>query len=131
MRIITILLFLLFPVVAAAQNPNMQNVDVEKMMQKMQEMQQCMAKVDQDELRKLQQEAREMEAEFRVLCKQGERDKVQKEAIKFSKKMMTNPAMKKMKECGEITKGLVPEGAKEDKDEYFDPSKGHVCDDMN
>jgi hypothetical protein len=128
---IGMMLFLLFPVVAAAQNPNMQNIDMEKMMQAVQEMQQCMAKVDQGELKKLEQETEEMEAEFRTLCEQGKRDKAQNEAIKFSKKLMTNPTLMQMKECAEITKGFVPEGAMEGDDEIFDPSKDHVCDDMN
>ena len=131
MRIVAIMLFLLFPGVAAAQNPNMQDVDMGKMMQAVQEMQQCMVKVDQRELRKLEQETKEMEAEFRALCGQGERDKAQKEAIRFSKKMMMNPTLMQMKECGEITKGFVPEGAMEEQDETFDSSKDHVCDDMN
>ncbi len=131
MRIVAIMLFLLFPAVAAAQSPNMQGVDMGKMMQAMQEMQQCMVKVDQGELRKLEQETKEKEAEFRALCEKGERDKAQEEAIKFSKKMMANPALVQMKECGEITKDFVPEGAMEEQDETFDPSKDHVCDDMN
>jgi len=130
MRIIVILLFLMLPVIAAAQNPNMQDIDMEKMMQAMQEMQQCMTRVDQGELRKLEKETEGMEAELRSLCEQGKRDKAQEEAITFSKKMIKNPTLIQMKECGEIIKDFVPEGTMEE-DEIFDPSKGHVCDDMN
>lgn len=132
MKSIVMLLCLLFPVAAAAQNPNMQGVDMQKLMQAMQEMQQCMAKVDKEELRKLEQESDEMEMELRKLCEEGKRDKAQDKAIKYSKKIMKNPALVQMKECGEITKGLMPEGSMPEQEEEFDfdPSKGHVCDDM-
>ena len=126
------LLCVLFPVAAAAQNqnPNMQGMDMGKLMQAMEEMQQCMAKVDQEELRKLEAEGEEMERELRKLCEQGNRDKAQKEAIKYSKKMMKNPALVQMKECTEITKGLMPEGSMPEEEDFgFDPSRdGHVCD---
>ena len=63
-----------------------------------------------------------------------QKKKAQKKAIAFSKEMMKNPALVQMKKCGEMTKGLVPEGSMpqmEEEDFGFDPSKGHVCDDMN
>ena len=130
MKIIVAVLCLLFPVAAVAQNPNMQGVDMGKMMQMMQEMQQCMEKVDQEELRKLEQESEEMEAELKALCEKGKRKKAQNKAIKYSKKMMKNPALVQMKKCGEITKGLVPEGSSPSKsfEDEFDFSNKHVCD---
>ena len=130
MKSIAILLFMLFPVVAAAQDQN----DMAKMMQALQEMQQCMAKVDQEELRKFEQESEKMETKLKTLCGQGNRDEAQNVAIKFGKKMMTNPALVQMKECGEMAQGFVPEGAMggaEGMDEIFDPSKSHVCDNMD
>ena len=131
MKVLVTLLCLLFPVAAAAQSPNMQGVDMNKLMQAMQEMQECMAKVDQGELQKLEAEGEEFSREIEELCKQGKRDKAQKKAIKYSKQIMKNPALKQMKECGEITKGLMPEGSMPEQEEYgFDPSDGHVCDDM-
>lgn len=129
MRIFVTILCLLFPVTAAAQNPNMEGVDMGKMMQLMQEMQQCMAKVDQAELRKLEAESEKMSEELKALCEKGKRDKAQKKAIKYSKKMMKNPALVQMQKCGEITKGLIPQGAEQPSlQEEFDFSNKHVCD---
>jgi protein tyrosine phosphatase (PTP) superfamily phosphohydrolase (DUF442 family) len=127
MKSFIIMLFMLFPVVATAQNQN----DMGKMMQALQEMQQCMAQVDQEELRKFEQESEKMEANVRALCAQGKRDQAQNEAIKFGEKMMTNPTLIQMKECGEKAKGLVPEGTIEGRDDAFDPSESHVCDNIN
>lgn len=127
MKSIFIMLFVLFPVVAAAQNQN----DMGKMMQALQEMQQCMAKVDQEELRKVEQESEKMEANVRALCAQGKRDQAQNEAIKFGKKIMKNPTLIQMKVCGEKAKGFVPEGTIEGMDGTFDTSESHVCDNMN
>lgn len=129
-KIIVIALCFLFPVAVAAQNqnPNMQGKDMEKLMQAMQ---QCMEKVDQEELRKLEEEGEKFEREIRELCAQGKRDKAQKQAIRYSKMMKKNPTLIQMKECGEIAKGLMPEGSMPEQEEFdFDPSKEHVCDDM-
>lgn len=130
MKIVVTVLCLLFPCVAAAQNPNMQGMDMGKLMQAMQEMQQCMAKVDRGELQKLEAEGEEFSREIEELCKQGKRDKAQKKAIKYSKQIMKNPALKQMKKCTEITKDLMPEGSSGADESFdFDPDRdGHVCD---
>ena len=51
-----------------------------------------------------------------------------KKAIAYGKEMMKNPALKQMKECGEITRGLVPEESMPSMEDDFDFSDGHVCD---
>jgi hypothetical protein len=128
MKTIVTILFLLLPVAASAQNQDMNGVDMGQMMMLMQEMQECMAKVDQAELEALEQRSEEMDAEITALCEQGKRDEAQKKAIAYGKEMMKNPALKQMKECGEITKDLVPEESMSSMEDDFDFSDGHVCD---
>ncbi|MCL7488677.1 MAG: hypothetical protein M8357_10960 [Desulfobulbaceae bacterium] len=128
MKTIVTIFFLLLPVAASAQNQGMNGVDMGQMMMLMQEMQECMAKVDQAELEALEQRSEEMEAEITALCDQGKRDAAQKKAIAYGKEMMKNPAMIQMKECGEITRGLVPEESMPSMEDDFDFSDGHVCD---
>ena len=128
MKTITIILFLIFPVVATAQDQAMGGGDMGGMMQMMQEMQQCMAKVDQSELETLEQESEKIGNEIETLCQQGKRKKAQKKAIAYGKKVMKNPAMVQMEKCGEITKGLLPESATSSFEEEFDYSDHHVCD---
>jgi hypothetical protein len=130
MRIIVGILFLLAPVVASAQNnQNMNEAGLQNMMQLMQEMQVCMEKVDQSALEGLEKRSEEMEAEIKSLCEQGNNKKAQKKAIAYSKEMMDNPALKQMRKCGEITKGLLPEGSipSTSFEDEFDFSKGDVC----
>lgn len=91
MKVIVSVFCLLFPVVAAAQNQGMNGVDMQVMMQKMQEMQQCMAKIDQNELEALGEESEKFEQELNELCANGERDKAQKKAMAYSKQMMKKP----------------------------------------
>lgn len=127
MRTIIVILFLVFPVTIAAQNAQMQSADMQKMMQKMQ---QCMAKVDQAELEKLEQDGKKFETTLKKLCKEGKRNKAQKMAITFSKQTKKNPALVQMKKCAEISKKMIPAGVMPEEEEKFDPSKGHVCDDI-
>lgn len=131
MKVFVTILFFLFPVVAAAQNhPGMNEADLQNMMQRMQQMQECMEKIDPAEMKALEQRGDEFEAELNTLCAQGKRDEAQKKAIAYGKEMMENPAIKQMKECGELTRGMLPPDQQEsfDSDFDFDFSKRHVCD---
>lgn len=123
------LIFVVIAFIPVAQGQGMNEGDMQNIMKAMQKVQECMAKVDQSDLAALEQRGEEMEAEIKALCDQGKRDKAQKKAIAFSKEMMKNPALQQMKKCGEISKGMLPEGSvPEMEDDEFDPSKGHVCD---
>ena len=90
---------------AVAQNyPGMNAVD----MQKLQEMQSCMEKVDQDKMKALEQRQNQFDAEVKSLCDSGKRDEAQQKAISYAKEMMNNPAIKAVSKCSEIAKGMMP-----------------------
>ncbi len=128
MKSIVIILCLLFPVIASAQNQGFNMGNMQQMMQLMQKMQQCMAKIDQTELETLQQQSQKISVELDALCKKGERNKAQTKALAYSKKMMKNPALMQVKKCGEITKGILPENPNPALDDTFDFSDRNVCD---
>lgn len=129
MKIIFVCLFLLFPVAASAQTPPANGMDMGKMMQLAQEMQQCMAKINPAAIEAFEKEAKTLENELDTLCKQGKRDMAQKKAITYGKKIMSTPAFKQMQKCGEITKGFMPEATMQDSiEDNFDFSNHHVCD---
>ncbi len=128
MKIVVVFLSLIFPVAAFAQSQVVNGVDVGNIMQLMQEMQTCMAKVDQTQMEAFEVEAEKLGAEIEALCQEGKRKKAQKKAIAFGKKSMKNPAIKQMEKCGEITKGMMPEDSAPSFKESFDFSDTHVCD---
>jgi hypothetical protein len=125
MKIFVAILCLMFPVAATAQNQGMNMGDMQKMMQ---EMQQCIAKVDKAELEALEQESEKVGKELETLCGKGERKKAQKRALAYSNKIMKSPALVQMKKCGEITKGMMPGNAMPSFEDEFDFSNRHVCD---
>lgn len=116
--------------VSAAQGQGMNEADMKNVMQVMQKMQECMAQVDQSAIKELEERTNEMEAEIKALCEQGEEKKAEKKAIAFSKEMLKNPSLVQMKKCGEMTKGILPEGTMPSMDNEFDYSEGNVCDDL-
>ncbi len=129
MKIILSLLCLLLPAsIAVAQTPDTTGMDMQKMMVLMQQMQECMAKVDQTLLADLEKKGEAFSKEVEELCARGERKKAQKKAIAFSKKMMKHPTILQMKECSKITKGLIPDEMVPSIDEEFDYSETQVCD---
>ncbi len=128
MKISGIILCLMFPVAAMAQNQSMNAGDMQQMMQLMQKMQQCMAQVDQARLEVIGEKSEKFGQEIEALCKAGKRKKAQKMAIAYGKKIMKDPVMVQMKKCGEITKGMLPESMAPSFDEEFDFSNKHVCD---
>lgn len=128
MKIILTLLILLFPVTVTAQNQGMDANGMAQMMQLMQEMEKCMAQVDQAAMQSFEKEGEQLSVELEQLCDQGDRKKAQKKAIAFGKKVLKNPAIIQMKKCGELAKGLIPDEAALSFDDEFDFSKIHVCD---
>ena len=127
MKISTIFLFLLLPAVCFAQNyQGMNEADMEKMMQQMQKVESCMENVDQSKLKALEQSSRQMQQEVKSLCASGKRDAAQKKAISFGKKVASNPAVKTMKKCGEMMKGMMPQMSFADLDKDY--SSIHICD---
>jgi hypothetical protein len=128
MNISASILFLLIPVMAAAQNyQGMNEEDMQKMMEQMKKMEACMQHVDQTKLKALEQRSRTFKSEVKSLCDSGERDTAQKKAIVFGKEFANDPTMKEMTRCSDMMKGMIPEMPPMDKD--TDYSDHHVCDD--
>jgi len=136
----TLLVVALSTVAAWAQNPQMNQQNMQQLMEEAMKAQACMQQIDQNELQKLEQEANAFEAELRKLCAAGKRDKAQKKAVAFGKSFSRKPVLKQMKKCnammeeamgemGEIMPGMMPEQALMDMD--YEKSGGHVCDELS
>lgn len=116
-------LLLLAPVAATAQDfPGMPQMD----MQKIQQMQECIERVDQQQLKAIEKQQQQFDTEIRALCKSGKRDQAQQKAIEYAKQMMNNPAIKAMQECGEIARGMMPEMPVMQMEKELESQ--HVCD---
>ena len=127
MKISTVILLLLMPMVVVAQNyQGMSEADMQKMMEQAQKMQSCMENVDQEQLKMLEQRTEQFEAEIKSLCNSGNRTEAQKKAILFGKEMSNNPTLKAFSKCGEMAKGMMPEMSFMDLEE--NASNQHVCD---
>ena len=123
MKISTVILLLLMPMAAVAQNyQGMNKAD----MQKIQKMQSCIENVDQEQLKAIEQRQYEFDAEVKSLCDSGKRDEAQKKAVLYAKEMTKNPAIQALSKCGEIAKGMMPEMSFMSQDENA-PDQ-HVCD---
>ena len=123
-------ILLLSPIAALAQDMNQQ--DMQNMMAQMQEMAACMQKVDQNEVKALEKDAKKFEAEMKGLCKAGKRDEAQEKAIEFSKKMLNSPVLTTMRKCTEkmsaSMKGMMPNMDPEEMAKDY--SNRHVCDEI-
>ena len=108
---------LLLTALYAQDTTQLDHANMEMMMQKMQEIQVCMSKVDLSQLASLEKETLRVKREVKEMCGQGKRDQADQEAKLFYDKVMKLPAIVQIKAC---TQGLVPE---------FDPEQRvHVCD---
>ena len=129
MKTAFILVVLLAPAGALAQNPGAMNQgNMQNMMQVMQQVQECMAGIDEAKLQELQVKSEKMSREIDSLCSQGQRDKSQKTAITFGREIASDPTLKQMQKCGEMAQGALPmmgEVKTYDEKEY---AGKHVCD---
>ncbi len=129
MKTSVIFCLLLLPVSVFAQNyGNMNKGDMQKMMQAMQEVQKCMAGIDEATLNELKKSSEQTKQEIDTLCAQGERNKAQQQAMAFGKKMASDPIIEQMRKCGEIAKGAMPMTGMADIYTEKDYSNRHVCD---
>jgi len=119
--------FLLMANLSFAEMPQSMNQNgMQQIMEKMEKIQQCMAKVDKSEMKALETRSKQFRTEVKSLCDSGKRDSAQKKAITFSKEMMKSPTIKTLKGCAAemgdfVSKITVPDYA--DKD-----SNSHICD---
>jgi len=119
--------FLLVATYSFAETPQpMSQNGMQQLMEKMEKIQQCMAKVGESEMKALETRSKQFRTEVKSLCDSGKRDSAQKKAIIFSKEMMKSPTIKTLKGCAEemgdiVSKITVPDYA--DKD-----SNSHICD---
>lgn len=127
MKTSVVSLLLLTSAAAAAQNyQGMNEADMQKMMEQMQQMQSCMENVDQEQLKVLEQRTEQVEAAVKSLCANGKRDEAEEKAMAFGKEIATDPVINAMSECGEMAKGMMPQMTYMDQEE--ENSDQHVCD---
>ena len=69
------------------------------------------------------------ESEIKSLCAAGKRDAAQQEALAFAMEMNNNPDIRKMRECGEKMRGMMPPMPYLEQSAASETSDRHVCDD--
>jgi hypothetical protein len=125
-KLILILAFL--PSLAMAQSNSGMSQDMMKMMEQAQKAQACMQNIDTSEFEEIEQEGRKMETRIKSLCTDGKRDEAQKQAIAYSREMMSRPAMKQIRECSEMLRGMIPKMPFDNFEEEFENK--HICDEI-
>ncbi len=129
-RLVHIAALTLLAATAHAQNPvGMSQADMHRMMQGMQAMQQCMAKVDTAKMERLGQEGEKVQAEVESLCKAGKRDAAQARAMEFGMRVAKDPDMQTMRECSKPMQGMMPQQMMPYTDIEQDKNR-HVCDNI-
>ena len=73
--------------------------EMQQMLQQMQAMQSCMAKIDYNALEPLQKETLEAEAKIKKLCHTGHQKEAQAYAIKYVHKVLNAPILLQIHEC--------------------------------
>lgn len=127
MKRLIIFIFVTMPLASYALDfQSMNEADMQNMMQQMEQMQSCIEKVDENELKALEKRSKQMEREVKALCNSGKRDQAEKKAIEFGMEMAKDPTMKQMAQCGEMMKPMLSEMAFAIDQKAMDDS--HVCD---
>lgn len=123
---------LALPIAVSAQNfggMQMNEAQMQQLMQQAEQMQNCMANIDEAELEAFQQKANAMDAEVKALCAAGKRDAAMARAMEFGKDAAHSKVMQDMKKCGEGMKNMMPNLPRtaQPQDENGDTPK-HICD---
>jgi len=128
MKSLLLILSLLLPVFALAQQPQgMNEKEMQQMMQRMQKMQTCMQDIDQSQLKELEHRSRQVEVEIEALCDDGKREEAQQRAMDFGREISRDPNLQTMRRCGEMMQGMMPAVPFADYEQKTAEHK-HVCD---
>lgn len=126
MKISMLILFLILPTSAIAQNyQGMSERDMENMMQQMQT---CMQSIDQSRMEEFEQRSIEIDAKVKSLCASGKRKEAEQEAMAYGRELASDPDIKKMTKCSQMMRGMMPEMPYMNQANVPDTSARHVCD---
>ena len=87
MRLLFVCLLFVSGSVYSQEQLPVSNESMKSMMQKAQEIQLCMSKVDQNELKAIESNSIAFHKEVQSLCENGKRDMAQKKAIVFAREV--------------------------------------------
>ncbi len=127
-----LLLIALMPLAVLAQTPpGFDSEQMQSMMQKVQEMQVCMEKIDKSQLDVFEQRGKQMQQEVQKVCAAGRRDEALDMVLNFTNEIKSNPAIEAMKKCSEPMKGMALGFS-----QMIEPFTGknperHICDEVN
>ena len=106
--LICIFLSLFTTTIFAAESYKMDEKEMKIMMEQMQKMQNCMQKVDRNEITAAEKLATKIASEIKSMCANGKQAQAQEHAIKFSEKLATMPALRELRKCSEMAVGAAP-----------------------
>ncbi len=108
------------------QPPNISQEQMQQLMQQAQQVQACMANIDQQALMALSQKAQAMESEIKSLCQANKRSEAQGTGIKFGLSISQDENIKLARECGEMAQGMLPKMDLPTSEKDFETR--HICD---
>lgn len=103
----TAFLALMLAAATAHAGAGMTEEQMQQMMQQAEQMQKCMARVDESELELLGARAETMEQEINILCDAGQRDQAQRLALEYGKEISNSNVMQELKQCGDMAQVLL------------------------
>lgn len=90
------------------------------------QMRSCFERVNEQELQQLQSRASAIESEVRELCEAGQETHARSVVVQYAREFSNSPAIKQLRECGDMGKALIPEAPDFANEEQLE--EGHVCD---
>lgn len=131
MKKLILLSVLLIPgTVFAENNGGFDQQQMQALMQKAQEMQECMNNVDRSEIQALEVRGKQLELEVKKMCASGQRAEAQSKAIAFTKEFANSSSMKEIKKCGEMAKEVMSQFPKISQSSEDGGTESHICDSL-
>ncbi len=127
MKRLVLMLLMMVSNIAIAQ----QGVDMNQMMEKMAEMQKCMAEIDQSKMQQYQREGEAFGRELKSLCSAGKRDQAQSRAMEYAMQIRNSSELQKVRQCMALMQGMPGMPQPQDFATMVEEAKQkHVCDAM-
>ena len=120
-------LVVVMPAALTAQDAmGLDGVDMAKILAKAELVQACMATLDQQAMKQVEQRAEELAKEVKRLCLAGNKNEAQAAAVSFGMALARDPSVVTMNKCAEFMAGAMPSKLIASLEKQL--AEQHVCD---
>ena len=127
-KLLLVIHLLCLSALAGAGQPRLTEAQRQQLVEQAAQLQDCLAKVDQNALQALSDQGEQTQSEVQALCQSGKREAAQQKAMTYIKALEQSGILNEIKKCGTVGEQVVRQMALPATTDTEMASGSHICD---